>query len=138
MQREGAIVSEPQYICDVCGKKKPVSQMVGKCVKCGKYVCSQCAKLKGDKIYCPDHAGCFIATAAYGTPMAAELNILRGFRDERLEPNVLGKQLVRFYYSVSPPIANMIAHSEGMKALVRFNLNPIVQILKSKEQKDLS
>ena len=132
MMREGPIVSEPQYICDVCGKKKPVSQMAGKCVKCGKYVCSQCAKLKGDKVYCQGCAGmCFIATAAYGSPMATEIDTLREFRDTKLSPNVLGKEFVRLYYGISPPLANAIARSEGLRRLVRLNLNPIIRTLKS-------
>ena len=132
MQREGPIISEPQYICDVCGKKKPVSQMAGKCVKCGKYVCSQCAKVKGDKVYCAKCARCFIATAAYGTPMTTEINTLREFRDREMEPNLLGKHLVTLYYTVSPPIANIIARSEDMKALVRFSLEPIVRALRTR------
>lgn len=136
MLREGPIVSEPQYICDVCGKKKPVSQMAGKCVKCGKYVCSECAKLKGDKVYCSKCAGaCFIATAAYGTPMAIEINLLREFRDKQLEPNIIGKQLVRLYYSLSPPIANIISCSERMRAWVRACLKPIVNTFKLKYAK---
>lgn len=132
MQGQGPIISEPQYICDVCGKKKPVSQMAGKCVKCGKYVCSQCAKLKGDRVYCPDHAGCFIATAAYGTPMAEEINTLRRFRDEEMEPNLLGKHLVTLYYDVSPSLARVIARSESLKAFVRLNLKPIIRSLETR------
>jgi hypothetical protein len=132
MYSQGQIVNEPQYICDVCGKKKPVSQMAGKCVKCGKYVCSQCARLKGDRVYCPDHAGCFIATAAFGTPMAEEINVLRRFRDETMEPNILGRHLVALYYDVSPPIARVISRSESMKAFVRLNLKPIVRSLESR------
>lgn len=136
-QREGPIISEPQYICDVCGKKKPVSQMAGKCVKCGKYVCSQCAKLRGDKVYCPNCAKCFIATAAYGTPMATEINTLREFRDIEMESNPLGKHLVTLYYIVSPPIAKIITRNESMRAFVRLGLSPVVRSLKSKaNQKD--
>jgi hypothetical protein len=136
MQKEGPTVSEPEFICDVCGKKKPDSQMVGKCVKCGKYVCSECAKLKGDKVYCPKCAGhCFIATVSYGTAMAREIDTLREFRDAKLESSVPGKSLVRFYYTISPPLANIIARSEGMKRLVRLNLNPIIYALKSQQRK---
>lgn len=133
MQSQGPIVSEPQYICDVCGKKKPVSQMAGKCVKCGKYVCSSCAKLKGDKVYCPNHAGCFIATAAYETSMASEINILRNFRDEKMEPNLVGRHLVTLYYTISPPIANIVARSQKMRAFVRLNLKPIIRSLRRKK-----
>ncbi len=107
--------------------------MAGKCVKCGKYVCSADAKLKGDKVYCPEHAGvCFIATAAYGSPMVTELDTLRGFRDTRLEPNRVGRKLVRLYYTLSPPVASIISRSEGMRALVRLNLDPVIRALKSK------
>jgi hypothetical protein len=138
MQYQGPIVNEPQYICDVCGKKKPVSQMAGKCVKCGKYVCSQCAKLKGDRVYCPQHAGCFIATAAYGTPMAEEINTLRRFRDEDMEPSFLGRHLITLYYDVSPPVARVIARSKSMRAFVRLNLKTIIRSLESKsKQKDM-
>ena len=35
--------------------------------------------------------GCFIATAAYGTSMAQEINVLRRLRDQEMEPNRIGK-----------------------------------------------
>lgn len=78
---------------------------------------------------------CFIATTAYGTVMATELDTLREFRDNKLNRNVLGRQLVEFYYSISPPLADIIARSEGMRALVRLNLNPIIRALKSKRNR---
>jgi hypothetical protein len=109
--------------------------MAGKCVKCGKYVCSQCARLKGDRVYCPQHAGCFIATAAFGTPMAEEITALRRFRDNEMEPNLLGRQLVTLYYDISPPIARVIARSESMRAFVRLNLKPIIRSLEPKNDR---
>jgi len=131
--REGPIISEPQYICDVCGKKKPVSQMAGKCVKCGKFVCSACSEMKHDKIYCPDCVpSCFIATAAYGDPFCNEISVLRNFRDSELESHVFGKQIVNFYYDVSPTIAKVIEHSRNMKAFIRHFLKPIIQTLKKR------
>jgi len=69
---------------------------------------------------------CFIATAAYGTPMAKEIEILRGFRDEYLLTNPVGKALVEFYYRVSPPIAEFITEHPGLKPIVRAGLLPAV------------
>jgi len=70
--------------------------------------------------------GCFIATAAYGTPMAEEIEILREFRDEYLLTSPVGKALVEFYYRVSPPIAEFITEHPGLKPIVRAGLVPAV------------
>ena len=70
--------------------------------------------------------GCFIATAAYGTPMAEEIQILRGFRDEYLLTNPVGQALVEFYYRVSPPIAEFITEHPAMKPVVKAGLVPAV------------
>jgi hypothetical protein len=69
---------------------------------------------------------CFIATAAYGTPMAEEIGILREFRDEYLLTNPVGKALVEFYYRVSPPIAEFITEHPSLKPIVRAGLLPAV------------
>jgi hypothetical protein len=70
--------------------------------------------------------GCFIATAAYGSPMAEELDTLRAFRDEYLLTNPLGEALVEGYYSASPPIAEFIAERPELRALIRAGLVPVV------------
>jgi alpha-tubulin suppressor-like RCC1 family protein len=69
---------------------------------------------------------CFIATAAYGTPMAEEIQILREFRDEYLLTNTLGQALVDLYYRVSPPIAEFITEHPGLRPVVRLGLVPAV------------
>jgi parallel beta-helix repeat protein len=69
---------------------------------------------------------CFIATAAYGTPMAEEVQILREFRDEYLLTNPLGLTFVDFYYKVSPPIAEFITEHPSLKPIVRVGLMPAV------------
>jgi len=74
----------------------------------------------------PGFLSCFIATAAYGTPMAEEIGILRKFRDEYLLTNPVGTALVEFYYSVSPPIAEFITEHPSLKPIVRAGLMPIV------------
>ena len=70
--------------------------------------------------------GCFIATAAYGTPMAEEIEILRQFRDEYLLTNPAGQALVDLYYRVSPPIAEFITEHPSLKPIVRAGLLPAV------------
>ena len=70
--------------------------------------------------------GCFIATAAYGTPMAEEIGILREFRDKYLLTNPVGEALVEFYYKVSPQIAEFIAEHPSLKPIVRAGLLPAV------------
>jgi len=74
--------------------------------------------------------GCFIATAAYGTDTARQLDILREFRDEVLLPNSLGAKLVSFYYRTSPPLADFISQHEAIRTVVRVGfVDPIVAIL---------
>ena len=74
--------------------------------------------------------GCFIATAAYGSPTAEEIGILREFRDVVLLPNSLGAEFVSLYYKTSPPIAEFISQHEVVRTAVRVGLvDPIVAIL---------
>jgi hypothetical protein len=70
--------------------------------------------------------GCFIATAAYGTPMAREIDTLRHFRDRHLLTNALGRIFVAGYYSMSPPIANVISGSRFLRARTRAFVAPLV------------
>ncbi len=70
--------------------------------------------------------GCFIATAAYGSPMAPQVKILREMRDRFLLTNSLGKALVNFYYAHSPAAADFISRHAGLRAMVRLALSPLV------------
>jgi hypothetical protein len=69
---------------------------------------------------------CFIATAAYGTPMAEQIQILREFRDGYLMTNPLGQALVGLYYRVSPPVAEFITEHPSLRSAVRAGLLPAV------------
>ena len=72
---------------------------------------------------------CFIATAAYGTPLHEDIDILRDFRDERLMTNPLGRTLVKTYYETSPPIADALREHEGLRTAVREGLiKPLVYV----------
>jgi len=73
---------------------------------------------------------CFIATAAYGTDTAKEIDLLREFRDTVLLPNRLGAKFISFYYRTSPPIADFISQHEVLRTAVRVGfIDPIVKIL---------
>jgi hypothetical protein len=69
---------------------------------------------------------CFIATVVYGTSIAGEIEILRGFRDEYLLTNPVGRVLVDLYYRVSPPMAKFITEHPSLKPIVRAGLLPAV------------
>jgi hypothetical protein len=70
--------------------------------------------------------GCFIATAAYGSKMQADVMSLRRFRDQHLLTNPLGQLFVAAYYAFSPPVAGAIATDENLRALARAALRPLV------------
>jgi hypothetical protein len=73
-------------------------------------------------------SGCFIATAAYGTPLAPELKYLRAFRDQYLLKRRWGQWFVKQYYRYSPPVADWIRGREDVRALVRILLAPLVML----------
>ena len=76
--------------------------------------------------------GCFIATAAYGTPTAKQIDVLREFRDVVLLKSTTGSRFVALYYRLSPPIADYIARSDLLRTLVReFLIDPIVWIVEA-------
>jgi hypothetical protein len=80
----------------------------------------------------PPSGGCFIATAAYGTSTAKQLDVLRAFRDDVLLKSTPGSRLVDLYYRTSPPIANFISEHNVVRTLVRELLvDPIVRVLEA-------
>jgi hypothetical protein len=78
---------------------------------------------------------CLIATAGYGTKAAAEIDVLRHFRDEVLMQSVAGRELVDCYYACSPPVADFIARHETVRVVVREGfVDPVVQLVSLVEQ----
>lgn len=74
--------------------------------------------------------GCFIATAAYGSALSNEVDVLQQFRDEYLLTGELGRAFVSAYYRYSPPLAHWIAKHPMMRKIVRISLYPIVKLSK--------
>jgi hypothetical protein len=76
--------------------------------------------------------GCFIATAAYGSPFAPEVESFYYFRDEILLSSRFGKVFVNFYYWLSPPLATFISKSNFLRIITRqLLLTPILRMFKS-------
>ena len=76
-----------------------------------------------------DSTECFIATAAYGSSAAVEIDVLRSFRDAVLLKSVSGRDYVAFYYAASPPLARCISEHEVLRTVVRELLvDPVVAL----------
>lgn len=69
---------------------------------------------------------CFIATASFGTFLHPSVNVLRDFRDTFLVNHDFGKRLVDLYYTLSPPLADVIAGNAVLRGTVRVLLLPCV------------
>ena len=85
--------------------------------------------LRGEDLISNTNANmyCFVATAAYGVNNGdGTVGLLCDFRDSVLMQSAPGRAFVKAYYTVSPPIAKVIAGSEPLKAAVRIALKPLV------------
>ena len=76
-------------------------------------------------------SSCFIATAAFGSPLAEEVIVLKEFRDEYLLKTESGKDFVNFYYHASPPIAEFIKTRPLIRAFLRYHFKFLVYLIKS-------
>ncbi len=74
------------------------------------------------------NGGCFIATAAYGTPLAGEIDALRALRDRFLLRGALGTAFVDTYYRASPPIARGVAAHPALASVVRYALAAVLLV----------
>ena len=73
---------------------------------------------------------CFVATAAYGSIMANDVELLRHFRDTFLESNVIGELGVEAYYTFGPAVAGVIGESDLLRTTARDMLGPIVRFIR--------
>jgi hypothetical protein len=77
--------------------------------------------------------GCLIATAAYGSEMSPQVQLLREIRDNQLMNTASGTQFMstfnNVYYSFSPAIADMERESPLFKEVVKVGLTPMLSSL---------
>lgn len=74
--------------------------------------------------------GCFIATAAYGSYLHPQVQILRDFRDKFLLTNAPGRVFVNMYYRLSPPLADFIAQHDLFRGTTRIVLTPLIAAIR--------
>jgi len=77
--------------------------------------------------------GCLIATAAYGSELAPQVQMLREIRDNQLMNTESGSAFMssfnEAYYSFSPYIADMERESPVFKEIVKAGLTPMLSSL---------
>ena len=77
--------------------------------------------------------GCLIATAAYGSELSPQVQLLREIRDNQLLNTEAGTSFMNtfnnVYYSFSPTIADMERESPLFKEVVKLGLTPMLSSL---------
>ena len=77
--------------------------------------------------------GCLIATAAYGSELAPQVQQLREIRDNQLLKTEAGKLFMNYfndvYYSFSPVIADYERENPIFKELVKITITPMISSL---------
>ncbi len=128
--------STDTWNCLRCGK----THSLGSCLNCGhesyrwgiaywlecevcdgtrtRFTCTDCGTVNPAKKVLKS-SKCFIATAAYGSPSAKSVVVLRNFRDAYLGKTIGGRYFIKQYEKYSPPIAFLIARDEFLKVVVR-------------------
>jgi len=81
--------------------------------------------------------GCIIATAAYGSEMHPDVLAVRQFRDTKVGNTYSGSNFLivfnTWYYSWSPPVANLMSGNEALRFFMRLFLKPLMFTMKISE-----
>ena len=80
-----------------------------------------------------DGGGCLIATAAFGSELSPQVQMLREVRDTQIMNTQVGVMFLsgfnQFYYSFSPTIADMERQSPAFKEFVKITIMPLLTTL---------
>ena len=80
-----------------------------------------------------NNKGCLIATAAFGSELAPQVQILREFRDSKVLSTISGTSFLQvfnaWYYSFSPTIAYMETQNPLLQIIIKNGLYPLIGIL---------
>ena len=89
----------------------------------------------------PSTGGCLIATAAYGTELAPQIQALREMRDNVVLETASGSAFMhgfnQIYYSFSPAVADMQRQNDTFNDVVRVLITPLLATLSVMELADV-
>jgi len=95
-----------------------------------------------DTLTIPVNGGCLIATAAYGSPLAAEVQMLREIRDTQLLQTESGTSFMQnfnaFYYTFSPTVAQWERDYPVFKEMVKTTITPLITSLSILQHVDIN
>lgn len=86
------------------------------------------AELTTSRINFTQLAGCFVATAAYGSSLEEHVASFRTVRDYLRPRSVVAATAVDLYYRAGPAAAELLSASDTAKALVRTLLGPVAAV----------
>jgi len=123
----------PEYdsIYEAVGLEDPeeVEPEIGECGPGTDLVDGKCELIDQPR----EGGGCLIATAAYGSEMAPQVQFLREIRDNKVMSTAPGASFMtgfnQFYYSFSPAIADYERENPLFKEAVKIGLTPMVSSL---------
>jgi hypothetical protein len=78
-------------------------------------------------------SGCLVVTAAFGSPLASEVQLVRDYRDGTIRQSYTGSQFFAgfnaWYYSFSPAVADFVATHPMVKTVMQICLVPLLTIV---------
>ena len=120
-----AVIEEPVAVIEPEPEPEPEPQALcgeGTIMKDGKCVAEQ-----------KEGGGCLIATAAFGSEMAPQVQFLREIRDNTVMTTQSGTTFMtgfnQFYYSFSPAVADYERENPVFKEAVKVTLTPMLTSL---------
>jgi hypothetical protein len=80
-----------------------------------------------------DFSGCLVVTSTYGSPMAAEVQLVRDFRDQSIAKSYAGSRFMpgfnAWYYSFSPQVSGYINAHPVVRPGMRILLTPLIELV---------
>ena len=139
LQIDPVYTPEPVYVPEPISESvvepvvEPVVEQVVNCGPGTESVNGVCQVVKTTSQESEEGGGCLIATAAFGSELSPQVQLLREIRDNQLMNTESGTAFMstfnNAYYSFSPVIADMERESPIFKEIVKVGLTPMISSL---------